>query len=90
MITLDELTGAVQYKLAAGGVGEALIISRVQYSRPEDMHYPLRYRTALNMTGHTVSFSEASVERGDVWQHPADSSALRTAIAACYRIASGG
>jgi len=88
-MTLDELTGVVQYRTWDGQTADALIHTRVLYSRPEDRTYPHPYRGALNTRGATLSFTQAAIDRGDVWPHPADSAALASAIAARYRIATG-
>src|SRR5215471_18022677 len=87
IVTLDDLVGAVQYKTWDGSTADALIHTRVLYSRPEDQSYPHPYRQGLNRRGVSISFTQAAIDRGDVWLHPEPSRDVDRSILTDYNTA---
>jgi len=71
-IALADLPADVTYKLSAGGTSTAIMTDRVKYPRPCDQTYPHPYRSAWNGIIF-LSFTQAAIDRGDVWPTPAAS-----------------
>ena len=63
---LEELTGEVEYRLAGGGVGSAIIAGRIRQPCQEDRTWPRPYRSAWNGIIF-LSVTQDEIDHGDWW-----------------------